>query len=322
MNYSAIRLSVVCDYAAFEIRTVRRTQAVHVYRHANGGFSHVVGCNAETGMPFDGSQSNTVTTVFQCRAQDPKHFQALANLFDRLNERWGLSVKPRLTCLEVALDVRCKGATAIELASIATDLYRFSTCVPGDKWYFYRKPGEGRHYVNRQEMDRRHIVQHFEEQWQLTDRESQNVDTRYHAYVKTRDDTKALLPSEYCARFEVTLRGNALPCTTLDDLTKLDFTRLAGHFKFRKLSDDLNPQARHALNAWSPEQLGRAGKYRRKHPTKVGKRSGTSVYRGSTVADDKLNSAAYDCLRALTRAWRKTDAGADFPEKNSLIEGA
>jgi hypothetical protein len=322
MDYSTIRTSVVCDYAVFEIRTVNQTQAKHVFERAGAGFSHVIGCDAETGIPFDDNRRNTTTSVFQCVVQDPKHFQALAALFDRLTEWRSFAAQPRLTRLEVALDVRCKGATVKELANIATDLYRFSTCVPGDKWYFYRRKGEGRHYVNRIEMDRRHLVQHFEEQWQLTDRESQEVDTRYHAYVKTRDGAKALLPSEYRARFEVTLKGNALPCTALDDLAKLDFSKLAGHFKFRRLADDLNPQARHALSAWSAQQLGRARKYPRKHPTKVGKHSGTSVFRGSTVADDKLNSAAYDCLRALTRGWRKTGVGADFPEKTRLIEGA
>ncbi len=41
---------------------------------------------------------------------------------------------------------------------------------------------------------------------------------RYHAYVKTMDGTQALSPENYRARLEVTLQGEALPFTTLEQL--------------------------------------------------------------------------------------------------------
>lgn len=65
---------------------------------------------------------------------------------------------------------------------------------------------------------------------------------------------------------------------------------------------------------WTKQQLGRRGRYRRPNWNKIGTYSGTNKYRGSTVADDELNNAAYECLRKLTRDWRSCRLRADFPE--------
>jgi len=322
MDSSQIKFNVVCDYAIFEVRTVKKTQAYHIHSHSNDGFSHVQGCDPDTGEPFVDGLKNTTTTLFRCAVQDPKQFRDIAALFDFIAERWGIDAQPTLVCLEIALDAYRKGGSIKELAGIATDLYRFSTYAPGDYWYFYRRAGDGRVKINELDFSRRDIVKHFEAHWQLTDRNSQEVDTRLHAYVKTQDGGESLTPNNHRARFEVTLKGKALPCTTLQDLGKLDFVCLADYFKFRRLADDMNPQARWALKEFSCVQLGRRGKYRRKHKAIVGKYSGTSTFRGSTVADTQLNEVVYECLRKLTRAWRKTGGSADFPEKLCTAEAS
>ena len=110
------------------------------------------------------------------------------------------------------------------------------------------------------------------------------------------------------------MRGVALPCSTVDEFEQFNFSKLAKHFKFRRLADDLHPMARHPLMTWSKEQHGRTGKYRRPNRRQVGRYSGTSVFRCSTVADDELNEVAYECLRKLSRDWRSKRSGADFPE--------
>lgn len=239
-------------------------------------------------------------------------FSQLTLIVGTLNDRFGLdAIRP--TAIEIAFDTYKAGGNVRQLAELAADRFRFITTPPGDDWYFYRKQGEGRRYVNTLPQ-RRDLIELFEASWQLTDRNSQEVDVRYHAYVKTQDSNKVLLPNRYCARMEVTLRGAALPFRTIDELAVFNFTKVASHFKFRRISNDVHPAARHALTLWSGRQHGRSGKYRRIDPRRIGQYSGTSVFKGATVADDDLNATVYECLRKLTRGWRSKRRSADFPE--------
>ncbi len=324
---AGLRLKAAVDWLELEIRTTQRTQAKHLHALVKGAFSFVTGCNEDTGKPFERGFENTASTIFRCRVQDPKSFQAISSLFVYVGCKLIIQGSPRLTSIEVSLDAYTDGASVHDLAEIVTDRCRFSTSPPGDNWYFYRKAGEGRPYLTALE-NRASIVRHFEDGWNLTDRNDQSANIRYHAYVKTHDGKgddgkpQQLHASQHRARFEITLKGKACPCSTLEELERLDFTKLAEHFKFRRLSDDLHPAARYALAHWSPTQLGMRGKYRRRHASIVGKQSGTSTFRGSTVADETLNALAYEKLRELSARWqvkpRKTSApsmvaDADFP---------
>lgn len=259
--------------------------------------------------------SGRSASLFLFRIQDPIQGQKLDQVAARLRQRFDLN-SIQVVGIEIAFDTYCTGASVRELAEIAADRYRFLTTAPGDDWYFYRRTGEGRRYINDDTEigQRRDLVKCFAEGWQLTDRNSQDAPVRFHAYVKTTDRGRDLLPHAYRARLEITLQGSALPCTTVEELKHFDFAELAKHFKFRRLADDLHPAARYALMTWTKQQLGRRGRYRRPNWKKIGTYSGASKFRGSTVADDELNDAAYECLRKLTRDWRSSRMRADFPE--------
>lgn len=313
MKYSQFTVKAAIDFLEFEIRTTAKTQAVHIHNAGMCSAVRVVGCDESTGVQFAEGKGNTTTSVFRLQIQDPARLHELKALFVRIACKLDLHAPPTLTAMEIALDTYCKGATIRQLAEIAADRYRFWTHVPrdevaGDGWHFYRRKGEGRHYINEgdyaKSMNRAAIIRHFEEGWQLTDCNDKGADVRAHAYVKIRDRNRSLLPSEYRARFELTLQGAALPCRTLEDLERFSFVKLADRFKFRRFSDDLHPAARWALARLSGRQLGRAGRYRRKHKTLVGRYSGTSVFRSSTVADNELNGSVYEFLRQLSRHWR------------------
>lgn len=251
-------------------------------------------------------------SAFRFRIQDPKRVSCVTQVLADLRERFRV-VSVQIVGVEIAFDTYVKDASIRQLAEIAADRFRFLTSPPGDDWYFYRDKGEGRRYVATLDR-RRDLVRCFEEQWQLTDRRDKSPDVRYHAYVKTQDADRPLLPRQHRARLEITLQGMALPFTTEEALAAFNFSTLAKHFKFRRLADDLYPAAKFALATWSREQHGRRGKYRRPKHSQIGRHAGTSVFRCSTVADEALNAAVYECLRKLTREWRSARVAADFPE--------
>lgn len=248
------------------------------------------------------SGSGNAASCFRVRIQNPLGRSQLVTALAEIQRRFGL-VNARPLAIEVAFDTYHAGGTVRSLAEVATDRFRFITATPGDDWYFYRKQNEGRQYLKTLPQ-RRDIVKCFEQGWQLTDSNSKQSDVRYHAYVKTHDGGQSLIPSKYCARLEVTLSNSSL-ALTVEELVNFNFTRLAKFFKFRRLADDLHPAAKTALSYWSGRQYGRSGKYRRPVRNSPGKYSGTSVFRTSTVADEELNAAAYECLRKLTRSWRR-----------------
>lgn len=326
LDFGNLRLETVIDWLQFEIRTVGRTQAMHVcnkFADVNVPVS-VVGCDESTGAPFPAGLSNTTTTAFRVTLQDPKNFRQMKTAFDKVSPKLALQGEPKLAAMEVAFDVYRNGASKHDLAEIVTELYRFSTVVPSHDWNFYRRKGDGRIYVNTLD-NRAAVVRHFRDEWQLTDAEDKTADVRHHAYVKTTDNNgSGLKQHEWRARFEVTLQGAALPCRTMAELERFDFATLKDHFRFRRLADDLHPAARYALANWSKDQLGRQGAYlipSRNVPGRLskGRKAG---FRRSTAADDRLNRrGALELLRALTRHWRSV-RNRELTQFRGSFEGA
>jgi hypothetical protein len=310
MSGEALTHRVVVDWIELEIQLSRQSNFWTVQDVVRASLKLPQGT-----VPFMkalDSGSGNAASAFRFRMQNLAQLGQLTLVAATLDDRFGLeAIRP--TGVEIAFDTYKVGGSVRQLAELAADRFRFITAPPGDDWYFYRKQGEGRRYVNTMPQ-RRDLIELFEASWQLTDRNSQEVEARYHAYVKTQDNGKALLPNRYCARLEVTLRGAALPFRSIEELAVFNFTKVSQHFNFRRIGDDVHPAARHSLTVWSGRQHGRKGRYRRVDPRRIGRYSGTSVFRGSTVADDQLNATVYECLRKLTRGWRSKRCSADFPE--------
>lgn len=261
-------------------------------------------------------------SAFQFRIQDPMHGHALDHALAELQKEFIVhSVK--IIGIEVAFDTYSKGASVLDLAEIVTDRYRFLTAAPREHWYFYRTSGDGRHYIDDDRDSsrighRRDLVECFAEGWQLTDCNNQEAPIRFHAYVKTVDNGRPLLPDDYRARLEITLQGDALPFVTVEDLKRFDFTSLSKFFKFRRPADNLHPIVRRILTHLLAKQIGLKSRYRRPNRKKPGTYSGTSEYRCSTVADEELNDISYECLRQLTRDWRKKPRVRIFRKPSTL----
>jgi hypothetical protein len=311
MSAGNFRFRAVVDWVAVEIHLTERSNFWTVQAALRAALRLP---NTATPYiePLDEGDGRAAS-MFRLRIQDPKRMSRVTQALAELHERFQLKAV-EIVAIEVAFDTYRKGGTLGQLAEIAADRFRFLTSAPGDDWYFYRDKGDGRRYVNTLDH-RRELIRCFEEQWQLTDRQAKSADVRYHAYVKTRDADRQLLPQHHRARIEITLQGASLPFRTAEALEAFNFTALAKHFKFRRFADNLHPAARLALMSWSKEQHGRRGKYRRPNRSQVGRYAGTSVFKCSTVADEELNAVVYECLRKLTRDWRRTRSAADFPER-------
>jgi len=309
MTFPKLRYEVVVDWIEIEIHTAQTTNFQTVQRVL--GEIECLPEGAQDAKKFVDAQdegAGGAASIFRFRIQNPERFHRVNALVRKLADRFALVDTPHLTAIEVAFDTYSHGATNRQLAEIATDRYRFSTAVPFLDWHFYRKTGETR-YIDRKSgadgLIRREIVRSFEDGYQLTDTGDKKADVRHHLYVKAWDSGERLANhDEWRARHEVTLRGIALPCTTLAELENIDFAKLANHFKYRRLADDLSPLSRLCAQ-WGGNQIGRRGEYPRKHKSIVGKyrKTSPSMFRSWVVADP-LNGIALEELRTLTRRWR------------------
>jgi len=303
MDYSHLRFEAVIDWIEFEIQTLTPTNFMTVQK-ALREFQGLPDDAMPYVMPLDEGEGRAAT-IYRFRVQDLKRFQAVKSILSRAEKRFGFQVQPRITGIEVAFDTYRVGASARQLAEIITDRYRFSTAIPeAGSWYFYRKTGEGRGYIKTLEV-RNEVVKRFESGWQLTDTNYQTADCRFHLYVKTTDNKARLPVGQHRARFEVALKGEAAPCKTFEELEHFNFEKLAHLFNFRRYADNLHPMAKYALTKCAIRQSGARGKYLRIHG---GRRAGSSVFRWTTIADDRLNKTVRMKLAKLTRGWKSKRA--------------
>ena len=278
------------DWIEFEIQTQTPTNFMEI-------------CRA-TGLPYveaQGAGRDRAASIFRFKVQDPKNHQTIKALMTQLDEKFPLQRPPVITGIEVAFDTSCPGASARQLAEVVADRHRWTTHKPDHDWHLYRKKGQGRIYLNA--IDRLEFIQRLVDGWQLTDTATKKAPARIHAYVKTSNAGLGLEPHQWRARFEVTLTGHALPCTTLDQLERFDFTSLSAYFKFRQYADN-NPHKAiaHARRWMGITQPGRRGTYQRRTATsRVG---GTREFKSWTSPDSQLNDEIYSQLRKLTRSWR------------------
>ncbi len=130
---------------------------------------------------------------------------------------------------------------------------------------------------------------------------NENDDLYQHAYWKTTDrgGKVSLPPDEHRARFEIRLKGNALPCQTWDDWQCFKFESLAFQFfRFRRLKNDLTPAE--LLLAERRDDIGQ-------RKTRNRRGGGTRLHSTWTKADAKLNELARDALKNLSKRWRATE---------------
>jgi len=313
MDYRAYKIETVIDWVELEIQTVDGSNFWTIQRHLKKALL-LSEQEKRPGVDPEGATDTGSASIFRFRIQAPKNMHQLNEVLSRLRKRFNIETV-RVVGIEVALDTYRPGANKKELAEIVADRYRFLTAKPSKHWHLYRHTGETPVTVGRAtrlgKLDNAErlcdLVRHLENEWQLTDCEGKdNPEIRYHGYVKAWDNGEPLNDaSQWRARWEVTLRGQKLPFKTLQELAAFNFTKLAKHFNFCRLADDLPHIIRHPLATWSVAQLGMKGKYKRANRSMVGRLyNGFREYRRAMVADEINKVISDSCLRRLTRQWR------------------
>ncbi len=243
--------------------------------------------------PLDAGPGGAATQ-FHARFYDLASWHHITESIERFTVDHPLTCPPKVTRIEVAFDAYHRMNNRDALAAMTRRFYKYATTLVDPK---HRMTNGIETFDPRPvTLANRHIVEGFN--IYVGNKGNERLQ---HIYLKekTYQDGEAipLPPSEHRARTEITLSGNALPLTDLQDWGTYDFTQLAGYFKFRKLKPNLNRFVCHAVMAMS--QVGE------KRP-RVRQNRTIRQYSPATVADTKLNALAYSALRELTKRMNKT----------------
>lgn len=281
LDYSRFRFRAVVDWLEVEITTGKPTNAQTVRR--KGSLCYVTPVEVSAGG---------ATTRFRFRLYDPDQWSDIAATLTKLEQEFPFSAPPMVSGIEVSFDAYANGASTDELAELTANFYKFNSMpVSTNRRIAGRWKGDTEGIAGH-----KHTVRKTDEGRVIAiGNKSDPISQRI--YFKTVDNNGQALPDEqHRARIEVTLQGDAVPLTALEDWHDFKFTTLAGYFKFRQLKDQLDPYAR--TGAECLDQIGE----RRKRSRKGG---GTRLYAKVTQADTALNRKAYDALRELSRRMGK-----------------
>lgn len=290
----------VVDWIEFEIQTENSTHAWRIPK-AIEGVSFVTACDPDTGEAFPANMSNTPTTLFRPRIQDPKCWADVRQALESTARKFPLVAIPKVIAIEIAFDAYSLDASREELAEIAARFYKFQTHPVSNVQRLYRDyKGSGQAIPNHFSS----LVRGLADGWQIGIGHHRDdpcgrwkADTQaQHIYVKTSDSGGQEIPAnEHRARIEITLRGSALLCQTLEEWACFKFESLSGYFNFRKLKQGLNPFE--LLAAEASVNIGERHKRNRKG-------GGTRLHSKLTIADTALNQKARGALRELSRRWQ------------------
>lgn len=226
MDYNKFNFKAVVDYIEIQIQTAQPTAYDALRRH--------------TGLPFfdpiNPTSRGNSATIFTVKIHDPQRWadvvSAVNNIAAKGHELVG---QFEVVGVEVALDAIPISGTAsmLELATMAAHLAKHST-FSHDNVRLYREGCKKGDFPFRPTNDRT-TVRYMAMGWQHM-RGDKGSDCCQHAYAKVTDHNKKPLPiDQHRARIEITLRGDELPCSTLEEWKNHRFEKLAKpYFTYRK----------------------------------------------------------------------------------------
>ncbi len=294
-NYSNFKFMAVVDWIELEIQTATPTKFWRI-RKAIKELPFVTPCDPVTGDAFPRCFSNTPTTLFRTRVQDPYCWLDVIKKSKEIAENFPLAAIPKVIAIEIAFDAYSKGASREELAELTARFHKYQTHpVSGNRRFSGRWKGdvEGLTAFDR---TRRMISQgRVINIGNKTDIQSQRI------YFKTTDKGKLLPDFQHRARIEVTLKKVLPPVQIFSECTKMSFESYSRFFQFRTLKDGLDPITR--IAAERTDQIGERKQRWRAKKDRTGY-SGDRLYSVATQADVALNNYARYALRELSRRWQ------------------
>lgn len=282
-NYSDLRFRAVVDWIELEIETAQSTHYDAIRRH--GVLSYV--------EPMNPRAEGKSATIFRIRVHDPETWNSVVIAIGGIANRFALAMPYKVVGIEVAVDAYGIGhSSANELASVAASFAKFTTHTNLNR-RMYREWREGSFAPPSNFSS---VVRHLVDGWQIGVGDKTS-DCYQHIYFKTTDHNKEPLKVDlHRARIEITLRGNMLPCNTLEEWSRCNFAMLAKpYFSFRQLRSRLSPIEQ--VCADNKMDNGKRAKRNRKE-------GGTRLFSRLTKADSELNDIARYKLRDLSDRWK------------------
>ncbi len=300
-NYSDYRVEVVVDWIEFRITAAASTN-FNTVRKVDG-ISYAEALNEGPGRS---------ATEFLVKCQDPESWDHVQKLLDRISRKRSLASIPQVTGIEIAADFyhpdrdkRLKMLAHLYHGCRPAQLqnHRFGTRIEFDE-----PDRKSRGSVFGVGAWQRDVIKGFRQDglaWTLyignqgNRKKCINADSISQRFYDKVKDRQAPLPLEQCrARYELTLQGQDLPFSTLNEVREFKFQscqKVSQWFKFRRLDDDrltaLNPLARVGT-----EQLAQIGARRpRRRPG-----GGARLYPAASRANAELNDLLYERLKSLT----------------------
>jgi len=267
--------TTVIDFVEFRFVTKQPTNGFSIKR--NTGFVYVEPVNEGAGG---------AATIFKVRFHDVTFWNDLERSIKKLKSLYELESEPVISTLEVSFDAYSKDSNFDELVEHATN---FNTMLAN--------PVSDNRRITFGVKNELILIHSKERLLTLLRRggticigKQESDDESMRIYIKTIDKKKPIPQDHYRARIEITLRGNALPFSNLDDAKNYKFTELSRYFKFRQ------------FKSYSTEGLtliertfAIIGERKRRYRKGVGAR----MYSLSTLAHTALNRIVYDNLRGM-----------------------
>lgn len=228
-------------------------------------------------------------TVFDLKIHDPTSWRAIESQLKRLTHDHPLAEPPKVIGIEVAVDAYVKDVdnhSPALLREMAKRFYRNATrMVSTNRRAAGGFKGSAQALVTERDLDR---ALEIGLNIYVGDRLGNEIQ---HIYIKITDNGGKPLPlDQHRARTEITLRGNKLPCKTLDGWSAISMEDFASYFRYRQMKANLNPFVACGLKG-----IAQVGEKRlRKHPD-----SRPRFFSSSTIADQRLNDLVYQALRRL-----------------------
>ena len=282
-SYSAYKFRAEIDWIELKLEFISPTNFDTVRKRLGTPFAE----------PLDEGVGHAAT-IFNVKFHSPQSWDHLELTLIPLIHDHELRRAPEVTGIEVALDAYSKATNRDELVDMVCRFYRGAQKLVSTNRRLYRTKKDPVYGITDLRNLRKHVADGFN--INVGSRDDGDSETQ-HGYVKDTDGTgkDVLPPNEHRARFEFTLRGAALPYSSLSAWERHKFTEQANFFKFRQLKPTTNPFTAAAFS--NSAQIGE------RLPLKTGGR-GRRVFSKATEADIALNQLSYDALKELTRRMR------------------
>ncbi len=284
-DYSTMQFRAVVDWLELEIQTTKPTNFMTIQKKLR-----VILCLPECVNPYVkplNAGDGGTATIFTLRIQDPERYHIIESTLNSLALALEYEITARPTAVEVALDAyNSTPEQAERFCKYSTSPIKIENC------RIYREHGlDATQWIP---LRPNTLTKHLQEGWQVALGHDKD-DYRQHVYFKMKDRCKDLPAEEHRARIEVTLKGNALPFQTLEELKHFKFSDLSEFFQFRMLKPDLTP-----LGQITSDNSPRIGARR---STKRKEGGGVRAFSRLTLADTALNTHARTALKELARRW-------------------